>query len=94
MPVILQAAVLNTATSYHSLLGLPNVTAVVVTEIQMAVKEAYVQAFRMVYLVAITFGGLAILSALFTRSIPKHMKTMQRAVKMENEVSRKDVEKA
>lgn len=56
----------------------------------LANKQSYVQAFRLVYLVAIAFGGAAIISALFTKTIPKEVKTAQRAVHLENEKSKKE----
>jgi hypothetical protein len=50
-----------------------------------AVKTAYIHAFRLVFLVAIAFGAVAIVSALLTRSVPMENKTSHRAVVMENE---------
>jgi hypothetical protein len=44
-----------------------------------------VDAFKLVYLVALAFGGLAIIAAAFTKTIPKEKKTMQRAIHLENE---------
>lgn len=81
---LLSAASLNTAAAYR---GVPGITPEVITGAQHAVKLAYVQAFKLVYLVALAFGGLAIISAFFTKSIPKEKKTMRRAVRMENEKS-------
>ena len=51
----------------------------------MAVKYAYVDAFKLVYLVALAFGGLAIVAASLTKTIPKERKTSERAIHMENE---------
>lgn len=90
---LLSAAALDTASAYRSV---PGITPEVVAGAQQAVKLSYVQAFKLVYLVALAFGGLAIISAFFTKSIPKEKKTMRRAVKMENEKSaegRRDAEK-
>jgi len=84
---LIKAATLNTAAAYKAALNLPGVTAAAITQSQLAVKLSYVQAFRLVYLVAVAFGGIAIISAACTRSIPKEKKTMERAVRMENEVS-------
>ncbi|KAF2159259.1 hypothetical protein M409DRAFT_71149 [Zasmidium cellare ATCC 36951] len=83
---LLQAAALNTAAAYESLVESIGASASVIADVQMAVKLAYVQAFKMVYLVAIAFGVVAIICAAFTKSIPKERKTMQRAVRMENEI--------
>ena len=81
---LLKAAALNTAAAYKAV---PGITPQIVAGAQLAVKLSYVQAFKMVYLVALAFGGVAIISAFFTRSIPLEKKTKQRAVKMENEKS-------
>lgn len=51
------------------------------------------QAFKLVYLVAIAFGGAAIICAVFTKTIPKEVKTAQSAVRLENEASGDDIEK-
>lgn len=85
---VTQAAALNTAAAYKSLLDVAGVTASAISDIQVAVKLAYVQAFKMVYLVAIAFGVVAITCAAFTKSIPKEKKTMQRAVRLENETKK------
>jgi len=90
---LLSAAALNTATAYKAV---PGITPEVITAAQTAVKLAYVQAFKLVYLIALAFGGLAVISAFFTKSIPEEKKTMKRAVRMENEKppnARVDVEK-
>jgi hypothetical protein len=52
---------------------------------QRAVQSAYINSFRLVFLVAIAFGAVAIASAMTTRSVPMENKTSQRAVIMENE---------
>jgi hypothetical protein len=85
VPGLLQAAALNTADSYEAL---PKaITPKILAATQMAVKYAYVDAFKLVYLVAIAFGVLAITAAAFTKTIPKERKTLQRAIRMENEAS-------
>ncbi|KAK3672214.1 hypothetical protein LTR78_007967 [Recurvomyces mirabilis] len=84
---LLKAAAANTAASWKAALKIPGVTATTVGNAQRIVKLSYVQAFRTVYLVAIAFGAVAIVCAAFTKSIPRERKTMQRAVKMENEKS-------
>ena len=79
---LLDAAALNTAEAYAAVSG---VSEAVIAEAAMAVKLAYVQAFKLVFLVAIAFGCLAITAAAFTKTIPKERKTLVRAVRMENE---------
>lgn len=82
---LLQAAALNTAAAYESLVESIGASTSLIADVRMAVKLSYVQAFRMVYLVAIAFGVVAIVCAACTKSILKERKTMQRAVRMENE---------
>ncbi|KAK6437671.1 hypothetical protein LTR95_006131 [Oleoguttula sp. CCFEE 5521] len=89
---LLKSAALNTAAAYKSALSLPGVTATVIGSTQRAVKLAYVDAFKMVYLIALAFGGVAIICAAFTKSIPRERKTMRRAVKMENETKVEDID--
>ena len=85
VPDLLKAAALNTAESYEAL---PKaITPKILAATQMAVKYAYVDGFKLVYLVAIAFGVLAIIAASFTRTIPKERKTRVRAIRMENEAS-------
>lgn len=83
VPDLLAAATLNTPDAYAEVPG--GVSDNVIAASGMAVKYAYVDAFRLVYLVALAFGGLAIIAAAFTKSIPKEKKTMTRAIHMENE---------
>ena len=85
VPDLLGAAALNTPDAYAALPK--SITPKILAATQMAVKYAYVDAFRLVYLVAIAFGVLAIVAAAFTRTIPKERKTLQRAIRMENEAS-------
>jgi hypothetical protein len=54
------------------------------------VNQAYVQAFRVTYLAAIGFGGVAIVAAFFTLSIDRGMKNGSRAVRLENEAKLPD----
>ena len=81
---LLEAAALNTADAYETV---PNLTPKILAETELAVKQAYVQAFRLVYLVAVAFGVLAIIAASFTRTIPREKKTRERVVRMENEAA-------
>ena len=88
---LLEAAALNTADAYEEVKG---VTPHILGETELAVKQAYVQAFKLVYLVAIAFGVLAIIAATFTKTIPRERKTQERAVRLENEASRPKVAEA
>lgn len=83
VPDLLQAAALNTADAYEALPS--SITPSILAATQMAVKYAYVDAFKLVYLVAIAFGCLAITAAAFTKTIPKSRKTLERAIRLENE---------
>lgn len=92
VPELLRKAALNTAAAYESLLSLSGMTPQAIEDTRNAVKAAYVDSFKLVYLVAIAFGGIAIICASFTKNIPKEKKTSTRAVKMENEAARQDTE--
>ncbi|KAF7197032.1 Trichothecene efflux pump TRI12 [Pseudocercospora fuligena] len=93
VPQLLQAGTTNSAAGWKALSEVAGVSAAVLADLQMAVKMAYVQAFRLVYLVAIAFGILAVICAAFTKSIPAEKKLMQRAVRMENESRSEGLEK-
>ena len=93
VPQLLQAGTTNSAAGWEALSEVAGVGTAVIADLQMAVKLAYVQAFRLVYLVAIAFGILAVICAAFTKSIPAEKKLMQRAVRMENESRSQGVEK-
>ncbi|KAF2113794.1 fungal trichothecene efflux pump [Lophiotrema nucula] len=79
---LLAASKLNTAAAYNKVAGM---TPAVLRAAQIAVQDAYIKSFRLVFLVAIAFGAVAICSALMTRSVPMERKTGRRAVTMENE---------
>ena len=79
---LLKASKLNTAAAYNKVAGM---TPTVLRAAQIAVQEAYIRSFKLVFLVAIAFGAVAICSALMTRSVPMERKTSKRAVTMENE---------
>ena len=57
VPDLLQAATENTADAYEEV---PGITPKIISAAGLAVKYAYVDAFRLVYLVAIAFGVLSI----------------------------------
>jgi len=82
LPALITAASKNTAAAYEAV---PGVTAPVTAAASLAVKKAYVLAFRTTYLAAIGFGAAAIIAAFFTRDINRGMKSSVRAVTLENE---------
>jgi hypothetical protein len=89
MSALMKAAAANTAAAYAAV---PGITAEVVAATQMAVKQAYVQAYRTTYLSALGFGGAAIVAALFTKTVDLRMKNDKRIVRLENEKSRGEEE--
>jgi hypothetical protein len=84
---LLAAAKLNTAASYAKV---PGINAAVRAASEMAYKLAYVDAFRLVYLVAIGFGVAATIAAFFTVSTDKATKNNKRAVVLRNEINTSD----
>lgn len=82
LPKLIAAAKANTAAAYEKA---PGISAPVMAAAQGAVKLAYVHAFRVVYLVAIAVGVLAIVCAYFTLSTDMAMKTDERAVILKND---------
>jgi hypothetical protein len=84
---LLKATTANTAVAYAKV---PGINPETIQASQLAVKTAYVDAFKVVYLVAIAFGVCAIASALSTRSVKKSNKSNAQAVHLETE--RKTVE--
>ncbi|KAF2019486.1 MFS general substrate transporter [Aaosphaeria arxii CBS 175.79] len=81
-PDLLKATALNTPASYAKVAGINPET---VQAARQAIKISYVGAFKVVYLVAIAFGVVAILSALSTRSVEKSNKSNAQAVQLETE---------
>lgn len=53
--------------------AIPGITPTIIEAATAAVTEAYVQAFKKVYLVSIAFGGAAIIASLFLGDIKKYM---------------------
>jgi hypothetical protein len=49
--------------------AVPDISPAIMVAVGNAVKAAYAQAFKTVYLTSIAFGGLAIIAALFITSI-------------------------
>ncbi|KAF2264088.1 MFS general substrate transporter [Lojkania enalia] len=79
---LLSATALNTPAAYANV---PGINPETVQAAMMAVKGTYVGAFKMVYLIAIAFGAVAIASALSTRSVKKINKSDAQAVRLETE---------
>jgi Fungal trichothecene efflux pump (TRI12) len=52
---------------------LPGISPLILLAVEAAVDNAYVQAFRRVYLVSISFGGAAVIASLFLGDIRKYM---------------------
>lgn len=84
---LIAAAATNTLAAYQAVKG---VTPDLVNLAGLATKLAYVEAFELVYLVAIGFGGLATIAAFCTVSTDPKTKSSQRAVIMKNEVPSSD----
>lgn len=82
IPALLRATATNTAAAYAKV---PGINKAVILAAELAYKLAYVQAFRLVYLVAIGFGGVAIIAAFCTKSTPVRLKNNNRAVRLKNE---------
>jgi hypothetical protein len=80
---LLTASGTNTADAYAEV---PGMTSAIETATQLAVKLSYVASFKLVYLVAIGFGGIAVIAAANTRTTDKKLKNADRAVVLKNEV--------
>ncbi|KAB5559616.1 fungal trichothecene efflux pump [Coniochaeta sp. 2T2.1] len=79
---LIKAAQTNTAAAYNAVVG---TTPELARLSANAAKEAYVQGFSLVYLVAIGFGVAATVAAAFTVSTDRSKKNNSRAVIMKNE---------
>lgn len=84
---LIAAAATNTEAAFEAVKG---TTPQLVDMALMAVKLAWVESFRLVYLVAIGFGGLATLCASCTVSTDKRLKNSDRAVVLKNELKGDD----
>jgi hypothetical protein len=82
MTRLINAAKIGTAAAYNAVPGLTNTTkAAVVT----AVKVSNSQGYKMVYLVALAFGGVAILAAFTVKDIKEEQRSKHVAAHLENE---------
>ena len=82
MDDLLAAAANGTAVAYHMIDGITNKT---ISAVQTAVLESDVQSYRMIYLVAIAFGVVAIGAALNTKAIDTSQRSNKTAARLENE---------
>ena len=78
IPALFDAITAGTAAALNAV---PGITPAIEKAVGGALQDAYYAAFKTVYLVSITFGGLAILAALFSKNIDELM-TGQVARKM------------
>jgi len=91
MSALIAAAKLNTAAAYKKV---PGITPEIIAKAGFAAKLAWVDSFKLVWYVALGFGGLSILAACCTRSIDPKQMNNSRAVILENEKAPEaDVEK-
>jgi hypothetical protein len=79
---LVTAAGVNTAAAYNAVKG---VTPALAAAAAMATKLAYVDAFSLVYLVAIAFGAVATVAAFLTVNTDMKLKNMKRAVYLKGE---------
>lgn len=84
---LIAAATKNTRSAYEAVTGS---TPELVDQAIEAARDAYVQGFKLVYLVAIAFGILATIAAACTVSTDRSKKNNQRAVITKDEVKRMD----
>ena len=68
-----------------ALAAVPGITNSTITAVGMAVKKANSEAYKMVYLVAIAFGVLAIASAVSTKGVDDTSRSKATAARLENE---------
>jgi hypothetical protein len=82
LPVLLKAAKTNTALAYSKVPGINNGT---IAAVQLAVKNANVEAYQLVYLVAIAFGVCAIAAAFSTKGVDAKSRSNETAAHLEND---------
>lgn len=82
MDALMEAAEAGTPEAYSSVDGATNAT---ISAVAGAVLKANSESYRIVYLVAIAFGAVAIASALSVKSIDKSQRNSSTAAKLENE---------
>ncbi|KAG9249765.1 fungal trichothecene efflux pump [Emericellopsis atlantica] len=84
---LITAAATNTRAAYEAVAGS---SPALVREAENAARQAYVQGFRLVYLIAIAFGVLAITAAACTVSTDRRKKNNERAVITMTEAKKRD----
>lgn len=84
---LITAAATNTRAAYEAVTGS---TPQLVDNAVEGARDAYVQGFKLVYLVAIAFGVLATIAAACTVSTDRSMKNNSRAVVTKDEVKRRN----
>jgi hypothetical protein len=85
LSALITAATANTPAAYRAVNGISNST---IAAVQTAVKEANLEAYKLVYLVAIAFGAVAISAAFSTKSVDEKSRSGVIAAKLENEGTR------
>jgi len=70
VPALISALVNHNETAVGLIQG---ITATIVLAAEFAVKDAYVEGFKKLYLVSIAFGGAALASSVFVGDIRKYM---------------------
>jgi Fungal trichothecene efflux pump (TRI12) len=86
---LLIASGTNTPATY---IEVPGMNPQVMAAAMLAVRNSYIDAFRLVFLVAIGFGCIAIIAALCTRTVAATQKSGERAVVLENEHKKTGIE--
>lgn len=82
MTQLLKAAGLNTAVAYRAVEGISNQT---IAATQAAVKEANVEAYKLIYLVALAFGAVAIAASLSVADIKPEQRSKDVAARLEDD---------
>ena len=79
---LLRAARINTASAYRAVEGINNQT---IAATQVAVKDAHVQAYQLIYLVAIAFGVVAIAASASVADIKESQRSSNVAARLEDD---------
>lgn len=82
MTKLLAAAKSNKVDSYSMV---PDITNATIAAAQSAVKEAHVKAYSLIYLVAISFGCVAILASLSIKRIDDSQRSKEVSAHLEND---------
>ncbi|KAF2496742.1 MFS general substrate transporter [Lophium mytilinum] len=82
IPKLIAAAKLGTAKAYAAV---PGITPAIEGAIALANKEAYLQAFHVVFLASLAFGCIGVVAAFFTESVDTRKYTKRTFAVVENE---------